>query len=275
MPIPPSPETIAAWCERGDPTRRRFCRDQWGCRRHGAADLEDRLHFRQGCANHHDAGIRSVCPQRCCLTFDFGKAAAGKPVELHFYYFTPGFKWIPTYRITGNLKDQADVALQGEIVNDLEDITGVNVDLVVGVPKLRFKDVVSPLVLEPVLRNAVGNARGLDNNGNFLNSQFGFNNSYSGRTTVVNPELPAEILAGSGGEQDLFIYPLENFSLSKDGRASAALWQSTVPVRNVYTYEVKGPPKCRVRWPGLWEPQRGQQSQRPQSHCFQSDMASA
>jgi hypothetical protein len=173
------------------------------------------------------------------LTFDFGKESAGKPVALHFFYFTPGFKWVPTYRITGNLKDQASLALQGEILNDQEDIADAGVDLVVGVPNFRFKEVVSPLTLERVLRNATGNVRGFDNGGNMLNAQVQMSNSYQGRTEFPAPTLPAEIAAGSGGEQDLFIYPLENFSLAKDGRASAALWQSDVPVRNVYTYEIK------------------------------------
>ena len=33
---------------------------------------------------------------------------------------------------------------------------------------------------------------------------------------------------------------MDTFSLKKDGRATAALWQSNAPVRNVYTYELKG-----------------------------------
>ena len=174
------------------------------------------------------------------LVLDFGQAAAEKPVSMHLYYFTPGFRWVPTYRINGNLKNQASLALQGEIINDNEDLADAGVDLVVGVPNFRFKDVVSPLILERTLRNLPA-ASGDNNLNNMLQSQVAFNNSYrsTGGGEAPNPGLPAELAAGSGGEQDLFVYPLENFSLAREGRATAALWQNTVPVRNVYTYEIK------------------------------------
>jgi len=176
------------------------------------------------------------------LAFDFGKESAGKPVSLRLFYFTPGLKWIPTYHLSGDLKDKADLALQGEILNDVEDIKGAALDLVVGVPNFRFKGDVSPLTLERQMRIALANISAGNNtlsNGNFLNSQFrqDDNRGFVDRGPPAAPAGPAE-LAGAA-EQDLYIHSLPNFDLRKNARASVPLLQTTAPIRHLYTYDVK------------------------------------
>ena len=41
------------------------------------------------------------------------------------------------------------------------------------------------------------------------------------------------------GKRDALCERLPPFSLKQGGRATAALWQSSAPVRNVYTYDIK------------------------------------
>jgi len=183
------------------------------------------------------------------MSFDFGAENANKVVKMHTFYFTPGVRWIPTYRVSGELKDKADLALQGEIVNDLEDIDHAAVDLVVGVPNFRFKQIVSPLTLERAMRSTLV---AVDNNRNdFSNGQYGMlqvTNQTIQSNFVQMPavrELPAmQPPAGPGelagaGEQDLFVYPLKDFSLAKGARASMPLWQNAVPLKHLYTFDLK------------------------------------
>jgi len=92
------------------------------------------------------------------LSFDLGEKSAGKAVELTLMFFAPGIRWIPTYRVSGDLKDTAAMALQAEILNQSEDLQGVGLDLVVCVPHFRFHDVVSPFVLETTLRHVLAQA---------------------------------------------------------------------------------------------------------------------
>ncbi len=92
------------------------------------------------------------------LSFSMGIEQAGKPVTLTLVYFTPGIRWIPTYRVSGKLEDTAAMALQAEILNHREDLQSVTLDLVVGVPHFRFRDVISPLSLEAKLRNTLAQA---------------------------------------------------------------------------------------------------------------------
>lgn len=183
------------------------------------------------------------------LGFDFGKDAAGKKVSLKLFYFTAGLRWIPTYRVTGDLKEEAEIALQGELVNEIEDFRDVALDLVVGVPNFRFKETVSPLTLERQLRTTLrvaeaGTGRGNDTSNFMLNAQYSNAMHQSARAENSADagggamSLASE-LAGAQGEQDLFLYSIKSFSLKRGARATTPLWQSTVPLRHIYTMDIK------------------------------------
>jgi len=179
------------------------------------------------------------------LNFDFGTESAGKEVTLKLFYFTGGLRWIPTYRVSGELKDKANLALQGEVLNEIEDLDKAALDLVVGVPNFRFKETISPLTLEKVMRNALIVAQpglAMRNNefGNSVNANYGQQaGAWRGRevegttTASMAPEL------GAGGEQDLFVYSVKEFSLKKGSRATVPLWQNIVPMRHVYTLDLR------------------------------------
>src|SRR5205814_10061866 len=47
------------------------------------------------------------------LHFNFGPKHANQKVALRLFYFTPGLRWIPTYRVAGDLVDKANLSLQG------------------------------------------------------------------------------------------------------------------------------------------------------------------
>src|SRR5258705_9581040 len=167
------------------------------------------------------------------LNFDYGKELANKEVALKLFYFTGGLRWIPTYRVSGELKDKAELALQGEVLNEIENLENAALDLVVGVPNFRFKDNISPLTLERMMRNTLAQAApnlAMRNNefGNSLGAQYSqAQGAWRGRevegTSVASmaPEL-----SGSGGEQDLFVYSMNKFSLKKGSRATVPLWQN-------------------------------------------------
>jgi len=177
------------------------------------------------------------------LSFDLGEESAGKAVELTLMYFAPGIRWIPTYRVSGELKDTAAMALQAEILNQSEDLEGVGLDLVVGVPHFRFRDVVSPLVLEATLRNALAQAApqlmGQMSNAMFTQRSGEWRREADAAGAPAAPadiQLPPEL--GATGEQDLFVYTVPNFSLRAGGRASVPLWQAEAPLHHLYTLDL-------------------------------------
>ncbi len=178
------------------------------------------------------------------LSFVMGKPQAGKEVELTLMYFTPGLRWIPTYRLSGDLKDSADMALQAEVLNEVEDLHDVALDLVVGVPHFRFGNVISPLSLEGQLRNTLHRAApqlmGQMSNAMYT-QRAGEHRAHStaghGGSGSAAVDLPKELAAT--GEQDLFFYSVPNFSLKRGGRATLPLWQATAPAEHLYTLDLK------------------------------------
>jgi hypothetical protein len=178
------------------------------------------------------------------LWFDLGPEAEGSAVTLRMFYFTSGIRWIPTYRLGGELKYDGHLALQGEILNEVEDIDGAVLDLVVGVPNFRFKGTISPLSLERVMVNALAHAAPGLMAQQMRNASFSQRESeWRGHAAPAPPagggvaDLAPELSAA--GEQDLFVYTVESLTLAKGARAAVALWESSVPLRHLYTMEVE------------------------------------
>lgn len=174
------------------------------------------------------------------LSFDMGKEFAGKNSDLQIYYFSEGVRWIPTYRVAADKADKADISLQGEILNEAEDIAGAALDLVVGVPNFRFKTTPSPLALEQVLRNSLaaavpglmgGNAYASQSFSNRAGERMG--GAEEGGAVALAPELAA------GAQADMFVYSAPTLSLKKGARATIPLWQNRVALRNIYTLDIK------------------------------------
>ena len=87
------------------------------------------------------------------LTLRFAAANAHRTITLT--YFRPGARGVPTYRLVLSTKDRAKLTLQAEIINEAEDLSGMPIDVVVGVPNFRFKDAVSPMILEARLKQTL------------------------------------------------------------------------------------------------------------------------
>jgi hypothetical protein len=175
------------------------------------------------------------------LSLDFGAEAAGKNLAVRIVYFTPGLRWIPTYRL--DLKDggKGQLALQAELVNELEDLRGTNLDLVVGVPNFRFRDVSSPLSLEGVVRQTLSraapslmNSLNIANNATFSQNASDWEGGASQSATPTIPEF-----GGRGESPDFFIHSVTAMVLPKGARAVVPLWREEVPVRDLYTLDVQ------------------------------------
>ena len=197
------------------------------------------------------------------LTFDFGMP--NTEIELSLMYFCPGIRWLPTYRL--NLTDKpfvfkgedsgieakraaaktAEILMQGEIINDSEDLIDVPLHVVVGVPNFRFKASPSPMVLEASLKNVIPEAAPQVMGNQFDNAMFS-NALYSqttsdfrssraaGNSEGVVDGLSADLTASGGN--DLFVYELKPMSLKKGERASVRILKSEVAYRDIYTWNV-------------------------------------
>lgn len=184
------------------------------------------------------------------LTFRFDEAE--KQRQLDLLYFRPGIRWIPTYRV--NLSSDpkvktASIALQAEILNEAEPLDNVPIDIVVGVPNFRFRELPSPLVLESVLRNTLAAAAPqlMGNNRNDLSNSLYVQRSGEFRRAAAqaneaaaagNVALPGELTAA--GAQDLFIYNLPKVSLKTGERIAVNIFAADkIAYRDVYTWDLR------------------------------------
>ena len=195
------------------------------------------------------------------LTMQFDNA--NQDVTINLMYFRPGVRWIPTYRVEltdepsqlkthneasdhGIIAKQANIMMQGEILNEAEDLIDVPFHVVVGVPNFRFRSIPSPLILEKQLTNLLQQAAPAIM-GNGFKTQMLSNTLYSQRSGEVRhhtgraqpanatTELPDELTTSAGN--DLFVYKLDRMSLKRGERASVTILKTTAAYRDIYTWD--------------------------------------
>jgi len=190
------------------------------------------------------ARTEEVAVRTKVLSVELGAAAAGAAQQVRLFYFTEGVRWIPTYRIGGDLVKDAAIDLQGEVINEAEPIADAALDLVVGVPNFKFKDAPSPLSLETTLRQAVGRAAPQLLAQQMMNNRISnaFDNNEGGlafaepagaSSLATAPELATE------AAQDLFLYGVGKVTLDKGARASYPLFAGTVALEHVYSLDAR------------------------------------
>lgn len=175
-------------------------------------------------------------------------------LDVSWAYFRPGFRWIPTYQIRLDRDPEAteaQIELQAELLNEAEDIRDAEIDIVVGVPHFRFRDVPSPLSLEQALQATLqAIAPQLANNyqafGNsisqvsaygarsqeFRQSSAAASGALEGQTLELGGDLSAE------GSQDLFVYNLGRRTLERGQRMVVPIFATTAKYRNLYTWNL-------------------------------------
>jgi len=188
------------------------------------------------------------------LIFSVGEALAGQEVTLDLIYVRPGVRWVPSYRLE-EVGDGSEVvlSLQGELYNDAEPLRDTHVDLVVGVPNLRFKDVVSPLTLESTIRRTINASAHLRNdfdNNMLMNSNvaqvYDPRGGSAGAAGGVM-ELPSSLTATQ--QKDLTLYSAGRLTLGKGSRATLPLWRQTVVKEDMFSFDyhpVRGAAKRRL-----------------------------
>ena len=204
--------------------------------------------------------VRRSRRKRLSLQF----AEKNADVEITMMYFRPDVRWIPTYRVDLASDDQpkrkskskakgkqaadspmATVSLQGELLNEAEDLIDVPFHLVVGVPNFRFKSVPSPLTLESTMQNLLARASVALGSNRDLNSQMS-NAMFTQRSgefrgggsadSSVAVDMPGELTTQAGN--DLFVYEIPAMTLKKGERATVPILTTSVPYRDVYTWEL-------------------------------------
>ncbi|MFX1476056.1 MAG: hypothetical protein ACFFCO_11355 [Promethearchaeota archaeon] len=182
------------------------------------------------------------------LVLEFDQVMARKTVEVVLIYYGPGLRWIPTYRLDLKAEGQCHIMMQAEVLNEAEDLDEVPMDLVVGVPNFRYRDIISPLSLVAALQNPLAAAApqvmGQLAVSNVLMSQRLEERPRGGEVRGSGSELgdpsmgPLPDELGGEGAQDLFLYKIPSIKLRAGERAAIPLVSAEQAFRHIYSWQV-------------------------------------
>ena len=166
----------------------------------------------------------------------------GEGARVGVVYVQRGFRWIPSYRVDLGDDGQASVQLQATLVNDLVDLDGATVNLVVGVPAFAFADMLDPIALQQqTAQVAQAAARAQSQRfSNFLSNSLTTQVAGYGAEAQNAPAATGPEVGDAEAAEDLFVFPVQDVTLAKGGAWSCRSRSSPCPTAT--------PTASRCRW---------------------------
>jgi len=176
-----------------------------------------------------------------------GGAAATANVGL--MYVQRGLRWIPSYRVELDGQGRAQVKLQATLLNELVDLEGATVHLVIGVPSFYFKETLDPMALQEAvaqLSSYFHSRAAQPGRPGLLTSNF--SNSLMTQQVARMGDYAAEDGGGTGGggpdlpegtrNEDLFVFTLRNITLRKGERMILPVAEYSVGYEDVFVLDL-------------------------------------
>lgn len=179
------------------------------------------------------------------ISIELNKASNGEKIKVT--YLARGILWMPSYLIDLSDETAASFTANATIINEVADIENASLELITGFPNIKFSDIDNPMGMSQKLsafitsmttpeneRRQSGRGHGL------VMQQAMFSNAPAGFSESEENLFPAYSTAMKGTEtEDLFIYPVNNFSLKKNETASIPLYTAKMPYRHIYTWKIE------------------------------------
>ncbi len=169
------------------------------------------------------------------LRFGVESSGAGKIFMLSL---ERGMTWAPGYAVTLKEGKKLQVVGKSTIVNDLEDLNGIETRFITGWPNIPYAGIIDPLVESNLLQGGGG---GFPGQGGFGGGGRGggFANQAPAAKDMSGFEasMPAAQLGGIQAE-DLFFYRQPKVTLKKGERGYFIVFTMDAPYDEVYTWDI-------------------------------------
>ncbi len=157
-------------------------------------------------------------------------------VKLGLIYLQKGVRWIPSYNFELDGKGTARVKLQATVINEVADLEGVTMNLVVGAANFLFKDTLDPMAtsISTQLSQYFTPSRrrtGEQTLSNVITTQMAV--STDDLEATAQPE--GQLLTR---REDLFIFTLNDITLKKGERMSVTVSEFKLNYTDIYTLEI-------------------------------------
>lgn len=177
----------------------------------------------------------------------FKVKGAAEKTDLTLGYLEHGIGWTPSYMISLNDDQTAQITMQAVVMNDAEDVSDAEVYFVVGVPNFVYSETPSPMGLQQNLLSFMKDAERRDSSNYRL-----YSNAIAGQLTAMSQAVEVDEAKGpsfaqtvselaGAPEEDLFLYKRSGVTLERGERATYNVFSSTVNYEHVYEWEVVDP----------------------------------
>jgi len=155
-----------------------------------------------------------------------------------------GLGWSPSYLVSLEDDNKAQITMQAVLVNDVEDLKNADIFFVVGVPNFGYSNVLSPMALEQSLLDFMQTAARRED----LTARYA--NAITGQMTVggviggeasATPSLETTMTEALPGaqEEDLFLYGRKDVTLAQGDRATYNVFSDTVNYEHLYEWNLE------------------------------------
>jgi hypothetical protein len=184
----------------------------------------------------------SMKQKRPSIRLELVSPAGGKNISIS--YLARGVTWAPGYLIDLSDAKTARFSAHALIINELVDFSNVILDLVTGFPNIKFGEVPSPVAMSQSLADFLNSLA----RGRAENAREGGQNMLTQQALLVNapvfdalenlPEPGYSTATAGTVSEDLFLYPIENFTLMKGETAWLPLFTAEMAYKHIYTWKI-------------------------------------
>jgi hypothetical protein len=174
------------------------------------------------------------------VTLRRGADRRGGDGRIAVAYLARGITWAPSCAIDITDPKKARLTAKAEIIDEIEDLDGVQVSFVTGFPNLKFADVIDPIAMRgdlgAFLNDLSNPAQGARGNRDVVMQQ----------SVLSNVQMDNEITfpAYASGPQEgqtqeeLFFYPQKGVTLRRGERGYYPLFTAEVPYEHLYEWKI-------------------------------------
>jgi hypothetical protein len=179
--------------------------------------------------------------KRPSVRIELERPARGQTVTVS--YLAKGATWSPAYLIDLSDPETARLSARALVINEVGDLKNVRLELVTGFPNIKFGELLSPVAMSQSLADflkALARGRTEPRRDDWgLTAQAGVITTTLGAADFEAPLVPGYSTAAEGLiSEDLFLYPVEDFTLMKDETAWIPLFTAEMPYKHIYTWKV-------------------------------------
>lgn len=167
--------------------------------------------------------------------------AGGKQIGIS--YLARGITWAPSYLIDISDPKIAKLSAKAVVINEVADMHNVRLDLVTGFPNIRFGEINSPVAMSYKLAGFLQSlirGRSESSRSRSVIMQQSIASNFAQQDNFSNDIPVPEYSTAQKGttSEDLFLYPINNFTILLGETAYIPLFTAQVPYKHIYIWEI-------------------------------------